>query len=270
MKRTRMAIAGAVLLVAACGSGGATSGAMHASATPAVATQAARQLLLSAVARTASEPVRIDATLSGTLSGTGSVAVLGNMPVGVKMHFDVESASNLAGQISMTLAGWTLEVPIVVANGIEFVSPDNGVTWKTVPGGTSPASINAPILYLQSADTVSDLGPREANGRPAEEYHAVLDVAKMSALLSNIAGVAGFSNPAFAPILNKISFTDGQVNVFVDGDGNLTFASGYADATVDASEVRTGLSGRATIHASIVCTFTNYGAPIMVTPPPTS
>jgi hypothetical protein len=92
----------------------------------------------------------------------------------------------------------------------------------------------------------------------------------MSALLRNIANAGGVSGPAFASILNTMSFSDGQVNAYVDRRGNLIGASGYVDATVDASEVKTGLTGQAMIHGSIVCTFTDYGATIKVTPPPAS
>jgi hypothetical protein len=267
MNGIRPAVAAAVLLVAACGTTDATSAVSSTPTTP-VASQAARQLLLSSVSRAASESVRIDASLSGTLSGTGTVAVLGNMPVGVKMHLDVASPSDLSGKITMSLASWTLDVPIVVINGTEFVSSGNGATWKAVPGGAAPASANVPIQYLQSIDGVADVGASRINSRPVEEYHATLDPQKMSALLKGIAATVAVSSPSFAPVLEQISFDNGQVNAYVDRGGNLIAASGYADASVDASAIEPGLTGRATIHGLIVCSFSDYGAAITVTPPP--
>jgi len=184
------------------------------------------------------------------------------------MHLDVASASDLSGKITMTLAGWTLNVPIVVVHGTEFVSSNNGATWKAVPGGGAPAAINAPIQYLQSVDNVSDMGKTQVNGTVVEEYRATLDPVKMNALLKGIAAGVAVSSPSFAPVLDQVSFADGQVNAYIDHGGNLVAAAGYADASVDAAAIEPGLTGKAAIHGSVVCSFSDYGAAITVTPPP--
>lgn len=137
-----------------------------------------------------------------------------------------------------------------------------------MPGGGAPAAVNAPIQYLQSVDTVADVGATQIDGKSVEEYRASLNPVKMTALLKGIAAGVTVSSPAFAPVLDQISFGTGQVNAYIDHDGNLIAAAGYVDASVDASAIEPGLTGKATIRGAVECTFSDYGAAVTVTPPP--
>jgi hypothetical protein len=267
MLAARITIAAVSLLLAGCAAAGSGATSSTSPSTARAGATAARQAVLASVARARAQSFRLDADLTGSVAGSGSLAGLGRESVGVKMHLDVASPSSISGTVTMSLDGFAVSSRVVSAGGIEYASSDQGKTWKPVPGAT-PADLSAPLEYLQSAQSVSDTGPSPVSGRSTEVYLVTLDPQKMTELLQNIATTVGAGNAAVTRLLSEVSFSDGQLTAYIDGGGDLVKESGYIDASVDAAAVETGATGRMTVHGDVETDFSDYGSAIRVTPPP--
>jgi hypothetical protein len=119
--------------------------------------------------------------------------------------------------------------------------------------GTDPAA--ALRVLAQNGNKATDLGSSTINGENVEGYAVTIDPAAIKAELANANLPAWLQQAA-----KSVSDPNIGYKVYVDGSDQL------ARLTTDVSETVSSL----TVHEGITMDFTNYGAAVNITAPPSS
>ena len=247
--------------LAACGAG---TGGSHVDA---------RAVLLSAAQRTTTTSFHADVTADAKLNITGPAAAqlgtLNGQTLAFSIKLDMQNKQRARAEVGVTAGGRAFNIIAVLYDSAAYVSTDGGKSFKAVPIGSLPSSSFGPesaLQYLESAGTVTDIGPGTADGVAVESYHATLDSAKITALIKN--ALSGLNTGSLSQVLTSLKFTGGHIDASVDHAGRVVAESGAFDASIDFSALDPSLKGTTmTFTETVAGHFRDYGSPISVTRP---
>ncbi len=224
----------------------------------------ARLVVLDSVQATTAQSY--DATFS--FSETTSYGPYGQTPTTVTLPLQIQAESSTREQTTVigTVAGTPVDVVTITYDGTAYQSTDGGGTFRTEPlSAANQYGIQNELQLLQSVGTVSDQGSGTADGVAVERYHALIDPAKIQKeLISLLPDVSGQARN----VLSAVTITAATVDVTIDGSGRIVTLNSDLTASVNGSAL--GISGNPTVHETWSGQFFNYGANIVVQPPPTS
>lgn len=245
----------------------ALGGAAH-TAGPKVSTSgsaaAAQRVVLDSVQETTAQSY--DATFN--FRETTSYGPYGQAPTTVTLPVQIqaESAARVKTTVVGTVTGTPVNVVTITYDGTAYQSTDGGSTFQTEPlSAASQYGIQNELQLLQSVGTVTDQGSGTADGVAVERYHALIDPAKIQKeLISLLPDVSAESRN----VLSAVTITGATVDLTIDSSGRIVTMNAAVTASVNGSAL--GLSGSPTVHETYSGSFSNYGADIVVQPPPTS
>jgi hypothetical protein len=245
----------------------ALGGAAH-TAGPKVSTSgsaaAAQRVVLDSVQETTAQSY--DATFN--FRETTSYGPYGQAPTTVTLPVQIqaESAARVKTTVVGTVTGTPVNVVTITYDGTAYQSTDGGSTFQTEPlSAASQYGIQNELQLLQSVGTVTDQGSGTADGVAVERYHALIDPAKIQKeLISLLPDVSAESRN----VLSAVTITGATVDLSIDSSGRIVTMNAAVTASVNGSAL--GLSGSPTVHETYSGSFSNYGADIVVQPPPTS
>jgi len=224
----------------------------------------ARLVVLDSVQATTAQSY--DATFN--FSETTSYGPYGQAPTTVTLPVQIqsESAARVRTTVAGTVAGTPVNVVTITYDGTAYQSTDGGSTFQTEPlSAASQYGIQNELQLLQSVGTVTDQGSGTADGVAVERYHALIDPAKIQKeLISLLPDVSAESRN----VLSAVTITGATVDLTIDSSGRIVTMNAAVTASVNGSAL--GLSGNPTVHETYSGSFSNYGADIVVQPPPTS
>ena len=281
---------GALALVAAACSGGASATGSSAPSAP-VSPVAAK--LQSAIVQTdAANTVAVTFDASGVTNGTTSTLATGSGAF--DLTHDVGQVSVTSPALASALGQSTAGTITALSDGTDIYleipqlsALTSGKTWLEVPvasaaastaAGSSSSILGDPTqllsLLAQYGGAVTTVGPATVGSTPTTEYQANISLSKVAAKAP-----VGSRHPFTGGDrqgLQKLGITSIPVSVWIGADGKLR----QVQATVDLSHAKLpklgfgGSSSSSTSAALPVVTetigFTGYGSPVTVTPPPAS
>ena len=289
---------GALALVATACSGGTTaSGGTPTTAAAAVPAVTAK--LQTAVVQTnAANSVAVSLTATGVTNGTTSTLATGSgafdltKDVG-QMSLSSPALSSALGQSTGGSITVLSDGTDVYVNVPQLASLTGGKTWLELPitaaaatgsgagaGALSGGALGDPTkilsLLAQYGGTVTTVGPATVGGTPTTEYQANINLSQVAAKApaSTRHPFTGTDRQG----LQKLGITSVPVSVWVGSDGKLRQVQVTVDlshATLPSLGAASGASTSSTTPSALpVVTetigFTDYGVPVMVTPPPAS
>ncbi|HWW09443.1 MAG TPA: hypothetical protein VNY76_04280 [Candidatus Acidoferrales bacterium] len=261
INRRQLATIPIAATLAACGAG---SGGSHVDA---------RAVLLSAVQRVTTTSFHADVTANASLDVTGPAAAqlgtLNGQTLAFSVKLDVQNKQRAHAEVGLTAGGQTFNVIAVLYDGAAYVSTDGGKSFKAVPIGNLPSSSFGPesaLQYLESAGTVTDVGPGTADGVAVENYHATLDSAKITALIKK--ALSGLNSGSLSQVLSSVKFTGGHLDASVDHAGHIVADSCAFNGSMDFGSLDPSLTGTTMTFAETATGhFRDYGSSITVLPP---
>ena len=268
---SRLTVSGVLIamVVGGCGSTSTTGHTAGSNSSSTPSPPSARELLLTAAKKASETSVRVDASVAVQFGGTGSVAQqFSASSATISFHLDLQSATAMSGSMSATVNGRSLTIPLTVVNGTVYVSSDGGATYKTAPAGSSTTdNLNASLEYLQSVGSVTDTGTASLNGASVHTYHAVFDPTTATAYLRGKLASSS-TNANVVKLFQSLSITGGAIDVSIDANGHLAQENGEIDASMNSAAFASSQTGTVTFAEKFNATFSDYGAHIVVTPPP--
>lgn len=244
--------------------------------TPRPYTSNGQAVVLASADRTGAQSYR--ARASGQLSESRTGGPLSREPRAFTVHFDMDAAASSSTQmvstVSLTGAGHSSVETIVRVGDEEYLSFNGGSTWTPhagVVGSDGAFTPDQGLATLRALASVTDRGPGTADGVRVERYTAVLDPAKLAAVLRSMAAQAGGNvdsgQPPVVPVMNGI------IDAAIDGAGQLVTLDGTVTAAYRGAGP--GASGTASTPPLVVNLkesfdehVFDYGASVVVTPPP--
>ena len=218
--------------------------------------------LLAAVARTFSDGVREDTAVAKSLAATGSAVTamggpsyLGNATI--RTTYEQESPRR-SRYTQSDVSGNNVSIAL---DGASYLSIAGGPFTEgfTIDSGVGPA-----LALLVSVSAVAEAGPGSADGVTIDRLHVEVDRSKAR---SDLLAEAPKQGPIHS-LVAAMSFDTAALDVSIDQSGHIVRLLSTVHATVNAHDVDPTLTGTVTYSRVDTVTLRDFGAAIVVTPPP--
>ena len=154
-------------------------------------------------------------------------------------------------------------------DGTEYLSTDNGASYQTFPmdqAASHELDPSVPMQFLGMVNSVTDAGDVEINGVEATEYNATLDPVKLTNFLR--ASLAAGNDPLAVKIANNTGGTDGTLEAYIDGDGQVLSDEGSWTDAIDLGAFDPADAGDTmNVQVSFQGAFSDFGTPLTITRP---
>lgn len=218
-----------------------------------------------------------DVTLSGTIQASGKTAAVqgtGQLDLtGKQVSLDLSASVPGGGAFEMheIVSGGTVYLQFVV-EGRNLFQAATGKPWLAIPigqalqsGSTSADSNPASSLAIlqQKGAKVTPLSSRSINGQSCNGYQVTPTRQAMIANAEQEWAKAGLSEAQTSSALQELQkVTPPTITVWFDAQQQLACQMTF--------DLQTGGLTSGSTSAHMTMTFTNYGAPVHISPPPAS